>query len=39
MLPGDIASLFGSCCADLLVASMLGVRAAPRVDAARALTG
>jgi putative ABC transport system permease protein len=39
MLPEDIASLFGVVVLVCLFASMLGVRAALRVDAARALTG
>ena len=39
MLPEDIASLFGVVVLVCLLASMLGVRAALRVDAARALTG
>jgi putative ABC transport system permease protein len=39
MLPEDIASLFGVVVLVCLLASMLGVHAALRVDAARALTG
>jgi putative ABC transport system permease protein len=39
MLPTDIASLFGVVIVVCLLASMLGVRAALRVDPARALTG
>ena len=39
MLPADIVSLFGIVVVVCLLASMLGVRAALRVDAARALTG
>jgi ABC-type antimicrobial peptide transport system permease subunit len=39
MLPEDIATLFGVVVVVCLLASMLGVRAALRIDAARALTG
>lgn len=39
MLPEDIATLFGVVVVVCLLASMLGVRAAMRIDAARALTG
>lgn len=39
MLPEDIAALFGVVVVVCLLASMLGVRAALRIDAARALTG
>ena len=39
MLPGDIAILFGIVVVVCLLASLLGVRAALRVDPARALTG
>ncbi len=39
MLPEDIATLFGVVVVVCLLASMLGVRAAIRIDAARALTG
>lgn len=39
MLPGDIAMLFGIVVAVCLLASLLGVRAALRVDPSRALTG
>jgi putative ABC transport system permease protein len=39
MLPEDIAILFGVVVVVCLLASMLGVRAAMRIDAARALTG
>jgi putative ABC transport system permease protein len=39
MLPEDIAALFGAVVIVCLLGSVLGVRAALRVDAARALTG
>jgi putative ABC transport system permease protein len=39
MLPEDIATLFGVVIVVCLLASLLGVRAALRIDAARALTG
>jgi putative ABC transport system permease protein len=39
MLPGDIAMLFGVVVVVCLLASLLGVRAALRVDPSRALTG
>lgn len=39
MLPEDIAALFGVVVVVCLLASVLGVRAALRIDAARALTG
>jgi putative ABC transport system permease protein len=39
MLPDDIATLFGVVVVVCLLSSMLGVRAALRIDAARALTG
>jgi putative ABC transport system permease protein len=39
MLEGDIIALFGIVVVVCILASMLGVRAALRVDAARALTG
>jgi hypothetical protein len=39
MLEGDILALFGLVVVVCIFASMLGVRAALRVDAARALTG
>jgi putative ABC transport system permease protein len=39
MLPADIATLFGIVVLVCLLASLLGVRAALRVDPARALTG
>jgi putative ABC transport system permease protein len=39
MLPADIVMLFGVVIIVCLLASMLGVRAALRIDAARALTG
>jgi putative ABC transport system permease protein len=39
MLPGDIATLFGVVIVVCLLGSLLGVRAALRIDAARALTG
>jgi putative ABC transport system permease protein len=39
MLPEDIAALFGAVVIVCLLGSILGVRAALRVDAARALTG
>ena len=39
MLPEDIATLFGVVVVVCLLASVLGVRAALRIDAARALTG
>ena len=39
MLEGDILALFGLVVVVCILASMLGVRAALRVDAARALTG
>lgn len=39
MLPGDIAALLGIVVAVCLLASLLGVRAALRVDPSRALTG
>ena len=39
MLPEDIATLFGVVVVVCLLASLLGVRAALRIDAARALTG
>jgi putative ABC transport system permease protein len=39
MLPEDIAALFGGVVIVCLLGSVLGVRAAVRIDAARALTG
>ena len=39
MLPEDIAALFGVVLIVCLLGSVLGVRAAIRIDAARALTG
>jgi putative ABC transport system permease protein len=39
LLPSDIASLFGLVIVICLLASMLGVRAALRVDPGRALVG
>jgi putative ABC transport system permease protein len=39
MLPGDITMLFGVVVVVCLLASLLGVRAALRVDPSRALTG
>ncbi|KAB2910197.1 MAG: FtsX-like permease family protein [Hyphomicrobiaceae bacterium] len=39
MLPEDIAALFGVVVVVCLLGSLLGVRAAVRIDAARALTG
>jgi putative ABC transport system permease protein len=39
MLPQDVAMLFGVVVVVCLLASLLGVRAALRVDPARALTG
>jgi len=39
MLPEDIAMLFGVVVLVCLLASLLGVRAALRVDPSRALTG
>jgi putative ABC transport system permease protein len=39
MLPEDIAAMFGAVVVVCLLGSILGVRAALRIDAARALTG